>query len=226
MPLPDGRRVKGANPDIDVQFKMWDALQIPNDNGLAGKSVLDIGANDGFFSLAALSAGARRVTALNSEDWRSWPQHINYAAGLWNLKPEIITADFRTYPFQETFDVIFYFGVLYHLEDVFGPMRQLRNLLNDDGILYIETQMSGVQSDLPIFEYASDTYKTIVSQLKQGLHLVGISNYLFPNEPAIFNLAHSYDFACTPLKGPHNRFTAENPHRCLFKLVKQAASDS
>jgi len=51
MPLPDGTRISGKHPDKDLQFKMWRPVQIANDGGLRGKSVLDIGANDGFFSL-------------------------------------------------------------------------------------------------------------------------------------------------------------------------------
>ena len=58
VPLPDGNRINGYQADKDLQFKMWQAMQIDNDSGLAGKRVLDIGANDGFFSLAALKAGA------------------------------------------------------------------------------------------------------------------------------------------------------------------------
>jgi hypothetical protein len=63
IPLPDGRRINGANQDKDLQFKMWRAMQIANNNGLEGKRVLDIGANDGFFTLAALMAGAKEATA-------------------------------------------------------------------------------------------------------------------------------------------------------------------
>ena len=222
MPLPDGSRINGANADKDLQFKVWEALQIPNRGGLAGKSVLDIGANDGFYSLAALMAGARKVTAINSADWGSYPRNLRYASELWGLQPEIVTADFRTHPFQETFDVIFYFGVLYHLQDVFSTTRLLRKLLSDGGAIYVETQMTAVASDLPIFEYASDIYETIATQYKRGLENEGLSNYLFPNEHAMRNLAHSYDFQIECLMGPHNRYTAENPHRRLFKLVKSA----
>jgi hypothetical protein len=59
MPLPDGTRISGLHPDKDVQFKTWEALRIPGDGGLAGKRVLDIGANDGFYTLAALMSGFR-----------------------------------------------------------------------------------------------------------------------------------------------------------------------
>ena len=51
--------------------------------------------------------------------------------------------------------------------------------------IYLETQMSAIQSDLPIFEYASDIYRTVAHQDKPFLRGIGISNHLFPNEHAI-----------------------------------------
>ncbi len=220
MPLPDGSRINGANQDKDFQLKMWQALQIPNDGGLAGKSVLDIGANDGFFTLAALKAGAERTVAINSSDWGSYPRNAQFAHEAWGVQSEIVTGDFRTYPFREKFDVIFFFGVLYHLQDVFTPMRQLRNLLTDDGVLYIETQMSKVECELPIFESASDIYPTIVIQYKSGLAHEGLSNYLLPNQAAMLNLAHAYDFTCDCFEDPEDQYTRENPYRRFFKLTK------
>jgi 2-polyprenyl-3-methyl-5-hydroxy-6-metoxy-1,4-benzoquinol methylase len=220
MPLPDGRRISGYHQDKDAQFKTWRALRIPNDGGLAGKRVLDIGANDGFYSLAALMAGAEGVTAINSADWETYPLNIRYASESWGLRPELVTGDFRTHAFGHRYDVIFFLGVLYHLEDVFGCMRLLRELLLDEGTVYLETQMTCIRSDLPIFEYASDVYRTTASQDKSHLHKVGISNYLFPNEHAIRNLAHSYDFHYESLGRPDSMFSPEHGSRGLFKLVK------
>ncbi len=224
LPLPDGNRISGANLDKDMQFKMWKALQIPNNGGLAGKRVLDIGAADGFFTLAAHFAGAQQVTAIGTKDWITWPYNIEYACEVWGARPEIVTADFRTCNFIYKYDIIFLFGVLYHLEDVFNCIRLLRGLLADQGTIYMETQMSAIQSDLPIFEYASDIYRTVANQDKPSLRGVGISNYLFPNEHAIRNLAHSYEFDCSSLSGPHNRYTQEYTTRCFFRLVKSATS--
>ena len=80
--------------------------------------------------------------------------------------------------------------------------------------------MSQIQSDLPIFEYASDVYPTIAHQDKKSLSVVGISNYLFPNDHAIRNLAHSYDFRCEALDRPHNLYSRENPTRRFCKFIK------
>jgi len=220
LPLPDGNRVNGNNPDKALQLKMWRAMQIPDAGGLAGKRVLDIGANDGFFSVAASLAGARSVTAID-KDWSTWPANIGYACRTWRVDPEIVSGDFMGQALAGPFDVIFLLGVLYHLENLPACMRRLRSLLVPEGVVYVETQMSQIEHALPIFEYASDIYPTVAIQDKKNLALVGISNQLFPNEPAMRNLAHSYDFEYQSLSGPHNLYTLENPYRRFFKLTKR-----
>jgi len=223
LPLPDGRRINGYHQDKDLQLKMWRAMQIANDGGLAGKRVLDIGANDGFFTVAAAMAGAKEVTAIDAV-WETWPQNIKYSTEVWNVSAEIVTGDFRGYEFGQRYDVIFFLGVLYHLEDVFTCMARLAQLLEARGTIYLETQMSQIPSDLPIFEYASDIYPTVACQDKANMGAVGISNYLFPNEHAIRNLAHSYNFQCEALEGPHNLYTQENPARKFYKFIKNGVS--
>jgi hypothetical protein len=88
-------------------------------------------------------------------------------------------------------------------------------------MLFIETQMSRIQSPLPLFEYASDVYPTTAPQDKSHLDYVGVSNYLFPNRAAILNLAASYDFEVQPLDGPHNIYTKSQPTRELLKFIRQ-----
>jgi 2-polyprenyl-3-methyl-5-hydroxy-6-metoxy-1,4-benzoquinol methylase len=198
---------------------MWGAMQIPEDGGLQGKNVLDIGANDGFFTVAAAMAGARSVTAID-KDWSTWPVNIDYACRTWRVDPEIASGDFLSHSLG-SYDVIFLLGVLYHLENLPACMRRLRALLLEGGIVYVETQMSQIKSALPLFEYASDIYPTVAIQDKKNLALTGISNQLFPNEPAIMNLAHSYDFDCQSLSGPRNAYTREHPYRQFFKLSKR-----
>jgi hypothetical protein len=219
MPLPNGDRIKGSAPDKDLQFKMWRAMQIED---LSGKCVLDIGANDGFFALAAVMAGAAEVTAID-KDWCTWPANIRYASEIWSFKPKIVTGDFRAFEFGRRFDVVFFLGVLYHLEDIFGAMKRLWVLLENHGALYIETQMSQIESALPLFEFASDIYPTVATQDKGNMFsAVGLSNYLFPNVPAMRNLAYLYDFSYESPEGPYNQYSRENPARQLFKFTKIA----
>ncbi len=60
----------------DVLVKELEALRLPD---LSGKTVLDIGAYDGFFSFEAEKRGARRVVALDHYVWSlDLPKHIQY----------------------------------------------------------------------------------------------------------------------------------------------------
>jgi SAM-dependent methyltransferase len=223
MPLPNGGRIQGHNMDLNIQYKTWQAMRIPAPDGLAGKTVLDVGANDGYFTLAALMSGAAEVTALDSRQWYTFPANLLYAAQQWGLTDRIrtVVADFRTHPFDRTYDVILFLGVLYHLEDVFGALKLLRGLLADGGALILETQMTLTASDLPLFECASDIYPTVAEQNKRGLDLVGISNYLFPNHAAMMNLAYSYDFDGELLNTPDTEFKRSMPSRGLYKFIKR-----
>ena len=160
------------------------------------------------------------MTAINTQDCSTYPENLAYAAEQWNVSPQVIVGDFRSYPFKKRYDVVFFLGVLYHVENVFDAIKLLRGLLSDRGVLFIETQMSQIQSPLPLFEYASDIYPTIEPQGKPYLDYVGVSNYLFPNRAAILNLAVSYGFEVQPLEGPDNLYTKSYPARELFRFTR------
>ena len=216
MPLPDGNRIAGAHDDHDLQLKLWENFYFTTAD-LVGKRVLDIGASDGFFTVAAVLAGARKATAINTADNPTYPENLMFAAKQWNVAPEVVVDDFQSYPFDSDFDVIFFLGVLYHLENIFAAVKRLRELLNDSGTLYLETQLTLIESSQPIFEAASDIYQTTALQNKGALHVTGASNFLFPNEAAIRNLAYSYDFTCERFRGPYTR---DQPTRGVFRLTK------
>jgi 2-polyprenyl-3-methyl-5-hydroxy-6-metoxy-1,4-benzoquinol methylase len=215
MPLPDRNRIAGAHGDRNFQLKLWQNLNI--DPGiLVKRRVLDVGARDGFFTVAALLAGADEVTAINTAR-PTYPKNLAFAAGQWCVSPDIVVDDFQSHTFIGTYDVVLFLGMLYHLENMFLAMRRLRELLKESGLVYIETQMSQVESPLPLFESASDIYPTIARQNKGKRG----SNFLLPNEAAIRNLAHSYDFACERLQGIYTR---QYPSRGVFKLTKFSLS--
>jgi tRNA (mo5U34)-methyltransferase len=63
--MPDGTVTPGEK-SLDGQEKEWTTLRLPE---LAGRTVLDIGAWDGWFSFRAEAVGAARVVALDSFVW-------------------------------------------------------------------------------------------------------------------------------------------------------------
>jgi hypothetical protein len=213
VPLPNGRRIKSNRiPNPDAQSIMWKAFQIKS---LTSKTVLDIGAADGYFSLASKAAGADNVTAVDLNYW-DWPSHIMSLSQAWGAEISIVSGDFQTVEFGRKFDVILFLGVLYHLENVFDAVRKLRCLLNIDGLIILETQMSQFHSGCPAFEYASDSYPTVARQGRETINSVGVSNYLFPNHEAILNLADTYGLNCERLLD--NDYVRTYPSRGLYRL--------
>jgi SAM-dependent methyltransferase len=110
--IADGLVTPGRTPLYYLQ-DMLNALQFPE--SFAGLSVLDIGAWDGFFSFEAEKRGAARVVAydMHPPDYYGFAlakellqSQVEYIQGsVYDLSPEVCG----------TFDVVFFFGVFYHL---------------------------------------------------------------------------------------------------------------
>jgi tRNA (mo5U34)-methyltransferase len=149
------------------------SLRLPD---LHGKSVLDVGAYDGYYSFAAERLGAARVVALDhyvwsadmaayTRDWREsnrtgeplpsphesvhWrPDELpgrkpfDLARKILGSKVEPVVGDFMTTDAKSLgqFDVVFFLGVLYHLEDLLVAMKKLRNFTAPGGLLVVETE--------------------------------------------------------------------------------------
>ena len=64
-------------------------------------------------------AGAQEVTAIDS-NWETWPLNIQYASQVWQVQPKIITADFRTYDFQQ--ELGFYYQPEFYFLDGDGNL--------------------------------------------------------------------------------------------------------
>jgi 2-polyprenyl-3-methyl-5-hydroxy-6-metoxy-1,4-benzoquinol methylase len=202
MPVPDGRVIAGVNADLHRERKLWDACFGPDRDCLAGRRVLDVGANDGFFTIAALLCGAASAHAVNTGDLSSgsYPANLKWASHVWAVRPKVTVGDFLALPADgPRYDVILFFGVLYHLENVYAAVRLLGRLLAPGGTIYLETQTTRVASDRPVLELATDDAGSTVPQVRAGLGSVGNSNYLLPNPAAVAALADTFDLAARPL---------------------------
>lgn len=118
-------------------------LDLPR--SLAGKSVLDVGAWDGFYSFEAAKRGAARVLATDSFVWQGrWQQSgfllARKALGLEGVVEGrlIDVMDLSPVALGETFDVVLFLGVLYHLRDPITALQRVSSVC--DGLLLIETE--------------------------------------------------------------------------------------
>lgn len=216
-PLPDGTRVRSVQGDEsyqqDFQFDMCEAL-LPHLGSLHGKRVLDIGAADGFFSVAAAAAGAAFVDAIDLH-YPGWPKNLTFLSNAWSTPVRALTGDFRTHAFPLVYDVVFFLGVLYHVEDPFSAVYKLATLVRPGGYVAIETHVSQLPAvPFPVFEAASDVYPSTARQGLDGLGKAGGCNFLFPNREAVYQLAHMYGFSCV---GPLDcAYTRHSPSRQLY----------
>jgi tRNA (mo5U34)-methyltransferase len=116
-----------VTPGIDDSQTKLDGIGMPAD--LRGKSVLDIGAYDGFFSFAAERRGAARVVAADKICWNLYGmatkdgfELARQALGSRVEDVEIAVEDI-TPERVGVFDVVMMLGVLYHSEDPFRYIR-------------------------------------------------------------------------------------------------------
>jgi SAM-dependent methyltransferase len=122
---------------------------LPDD--LAGKSVLDVGAFDGFYAFLAEARGARRVVAVDNEQYRDWVlarwgveleggEGFRAIAELLDSQVEYRRLDaFDLDQLHEAFDVVFCFGILHRVESPLGLLKVLRRRLAGGGYVLLET---------------------------------------------------------------------------------------
>jgi tRNA (mo5U34)-methyltransferase len=110
-------------------------LRVPP--SLAGLRVLDVGAWDGFFSFEAEKRGAARVVAYDLHP----PEYFGFATAKQLLGSRVEYVQGSVYDIRPervgTFDVVFFFGVLYHLRYPLLALDRLREVT--DGYALIET---------------------------------------------------------------------------------------
>jgi len=101
-----------------------------------GKSVVDIGAWDGLYSFAAESLGAASVLATDSYVW----DHPLYGSTGFDLVHKAIGSTVEKKPIDITdihgllptkYDIVLFFGVVYHLRDPLRALTELRKITKD-----------------------------------------------------------------------------------------------
>lgn len=140
------------------------ALQLPED--LSGKSVLDMGASDGFFSFAAERRGAARVVAADSY-YKNWPggwgghgtrAGFDFAREVLGSRAEMRDLDCMDLSPETaggTFDLVLFLGVLYHLKHPLLGLERIASVTRDQ--LILETHVDCVDVKRPVMAYYPGT---------------------------------------------------------------------
>jgi len=123
-------------------YQMWAAQGIPLD--LKGKSVLDLGTCDGFYSFLCESRGAKRVVAADllreegREDRRYDIQleRFEICKDILNSNVEFKELDvYDVDKLNETFDIVLMFGLYYHLTNPLLAMKKISDITHDSMFL-------------------------------------------------------------------------------------------
>lgn len=138
-------------PGRDRSARKLAELRLPP---LAGRSVLDVGAWDGYFSFAAEADGASRVMATDSVMWRDVPgcskvpfETARAALGSRVEDRFVDVLDLDPEPLG-TWDVVLFLGVLYHMRDPMLALERVASVTGD--LLVLETLSDAAFSRRPL----------------------------------------------------------------------------
>ena len=175
-----------VTPGNDASPKKLRQVQLPAD--LAGRTVLDIGAWDGFFSFESERRGADRVLAVDSYCWggKGVPTQAGFNLARKTLKSRVEDLEIEVLELSPdrvgTFDIVLFLGVLYHMEFPEAALERVASLTKD--LLILETHVD----HLNIREPSVARYP--------GNELDGdASNWCGPNYPALEEMLRQVGFA-------------------------------
>jgi tRNA (mo5U34)-methyltransferase len=136
-----------VTPGQDNSPRKLARLQLPA--SLTGKSVLDVGAWDGFFSFEAERRGAKRVLATDSYSWNGshdWGDKRGFQLAREVLGSKVEDQDIDILDLSPervggTYDVVFFLGVLYHMRHPMLSVERVASITKEMVVLETAVDM-------------------------------------------------------------------------------------
>lgn len=173
--LPDGTVTPGV---CDYrQEEHSHRFQLPKD--LTGQTVLDLGTFDGYWAIEAKKRGA---DVLAADRWFPSLDTAKVALGAYDIPYCCFGNLDEPQNFPEKYDIILFYGILYHLKNPYQGFLNTANGLKQGGRLFFESavnqgKMERVPKDIPLM--------WVIDEVHHG----DVTNYHMPNEAAIIQLA-------------------------------------
>jgi tRNA (mo5U34)-methyltransferase len=138
----NGLRTRLHTPHLADHRPIWRLIEEQLDTiDFQGKTVLDIGAWDGYWSFYAERRGARSVLATDdrSQNW-SDGQGILLAKELYGSSVQVNqhVSVYQLTELKQQFDIILFLGVYYHLLDPFYALAQIRHCCHPDTLVVVD----------------------------------------------------------------------------------------
>ncbi len=144
-----------VTPGRDQSAAKLERLRLPDD--LSGRSVLDVGAWDGFFSFEAERRGARRVVAVDALSWSGsgWGTKAGFELARRVLHSRVEDQEVDLFELSPqihgTFDVVLFLGVLYHLRHPLLALERLSSVTGE--LLILETHVDMLWARRPCIAF-------------------------------------------------------------------------
>jgi tRNA (mo5U34)-methyltransferase len=149
-----------VTPGIDVTPARLAEIRMPDD--LTGRTVLDIGAWDGFFSFEAERRGAIRVLATDSYCWDGggWGSKKGFELARRALRSRVEDKWIQVLDLSpETvgvFDVVLFLGILYHMKHPLLALERVASVTREQLIMQTQVDMLAVKRPAMAFYPASE----------------------------------------------------------------------
>ena len=232
-----GLKARSKAPDVAWHRQVWRFVEHQLEGiDFRGKTVLDVGAWDGYWSFYAERRGARSVLASDdlTQNW-SDGRGIHLAKELLGSGVEInqSVSVYQLGALKRTFDIVMCFGVYYHLLDPLYAFAQIRHCCHDNTLVLLDGDVgrSGMRADEVRYRFDDSSLSAFVPSIPALETLLRVS-YLrvqshawlrprtfYKDGAAVQQLRYilnkpSVDRAftvCTPFKGANDLHAYEPP---------------
>lgn len=166
-------------PGVIAPARRLPRLDLPQ--SLAGRTVLDIGAWDGFFSFEAERRGAARVLAADSFSWsgEGWGRKASFELAREVLRSRVEDVNIEVLDLSpETvgrFDIVLFLNVLYHMPHPLLALERVASVTA--GTLILETHLDLTNEGAPAMAFYPD-----------GEMWGDTTTYWGPNLPALLGM--------------------------------------
>lgn len=167
---------------------------------LAGKTVLDVGCNAGFYSLEMKRRGAERVVGIDHD-----PRYLaqaRFAAEVQGLDIELVRLSvYEVDRLRERFDLVIFMGILYHLRYPLYALDMLREHVVDDLMLFQSMLRGSERVDEVLDDYSFDTIEQFEERGFPRMFFIercyagDPTNWWIPNRAAAEAMLRSAGFA-------------------------------
>jgi tRNA (mo5U34)-methyltransferase len=183
-----------TTPAPEVTRDRLDLLKLPAD--LSGKTVLDVGAWDGFFSFEAERRGAAHVLAADHFAWHgdTWSSKAGFELARRALRSNVRSADIDVMDISPetvgTFDLVLFLGVLYHVRHPLLALERVADVTREQLVLETHVDLTWLRRPAVAF------YPTLELDWDP-------TNWWGPNPAAVEAMLHAVGFRRVEMVTPN-----------------------